>query len=82
MAARVSIAVLYNQIGDAEYDEMIRRARRDPNLSLEARKQMSTVDEQIGVLVKALREAGFHAYAVNVKDRFDDLFHALRRRSP
>lgn len=82
MASKVSVAVLYNQIGEVEYEQMIRKTRRDPNFSAEARKEMATADEQIRTLVAALTKAGFRAYAINVKDRFDNLHRALKRRPP
>jgi len=82
MGSKVSVAVLYNQIGEEEYEKMVKKARRDPDLSLSAWHGMSTVDEQIGDLVRALDEAGFRAYAVNIHDRFPDLHRALTRKKP
>lgn len=82
MADKVSIAVLFNQIGEEEYEKMIKKARRDPDFSLDLRAQITTVDEQIAVLVKALAEAGFRSYAVNINDRFDDLYRTLTANRP
>ncbi len=82
MTEKVSVAVLYNQIGEAEYEQMIRKASKDPNFSAESRREMATTDEQIGTLVSALKEAGFDAYAENVCDRSKQLLEALTRRRP
>jgi D-alanine-D-alanine ligase len=82
MAPRVSIAVLYNQIGEEEYERMLRKARRDPDLRVDADTDISTAREQIARLVTALKTAGFRAYGVNIEDRFEDLYRALTRRRP
>ncbi len=82
MASKVSVAVLYNQIGEVEYDQTIRKVRRDQKISPETRKEMATVDEQIRALADALSEAGFRTYPVNVMDRFDVLYRTLKRTSP
>lgn len=82
MAARVSIAVLYNQIGEEEYEDMIKKAKRETDLHVDIRSQISTVGEQIRALVRGLTDAGFRAYAVNVNDRFDELYRALTGNSP
>jgi D-alanine-D-alanine ligase len=82
MAARVSVAVLYNQIGEEEYERMLRKARRDPDLQVDAGGDISTAREQISRLVGALKTAGFRAYGINIQDRFEDLYKALTRRRP
>lgn len=82
MAAKVSIVVLYNQIGEEEYEDMIRKAKRETDLKVEVRDQISTVGDQLHALVRGLTEAGFKAYAVNIRDRFDELYRALTRRKP
>ncbi len=81
MVEKVSVGVLYNQIGEDDYERMLRKARRDPDLKL-GRARITTVDEQIAELVRALRTAGFRAYSVNVRDRFEALHRVLTRRRP
>lgn len=80
MAARVSVAVLYNQIGEEEYERMLRKARQDPDLN--PGSPIVTAGEQMGALVQGLKDAGFRAYGVNIRDRFGDLLQALTRRRP
>ncbi|MFN0158111.1 MAG: ATP-grasp domain-containing protein [Bacteroidota bacterium] len=82
MTDKVSVAILYSQIGEEEYEQMIKKARRDPDLSLDVRAQITTVDEQMRTLAKALAEAGFRSYAVNINDRFGDLLEALTHNPP
>lgn len=82
MAGRVSVAVLYNQIGEDEYERMIRTARRQADLLLPRHGAITTVAEQIGALAAGLQEAGFRVRAVNVRDSFPDLLRALRRDPP
>jgi D-alanine-D-alanine ligase len=82
MATRVSIAVLYNQLGEEEYERMLRKARRDPDLLVDAGPGIATTGEQFESLIRSLTEAGFHAYGVNVRDRFADLYRALSRKRP
>jgi D-alanine-D-alanine ligase len=82
MASKVSIAVLYNQIGEEDYERMLRKARKDPGLQVDGAEEISTPREQINALVKALKAAGFRARGLNVRDRFEDLYRAVVRGKP
>jgi D-alanine-D-alanine ligase len=82
MADTVSVAVLYNQVGEEEYERMLRKARREADLRLPRHAAITTVAEQIHVLVTALQQAGFRADAVNVRDSFTELTRALQRDPP
>ena len=82
MAQKVSVAVLYNQVGEDEYELMRKQAPKELDFKPEFRMDVATVEEEIMALVKGLRTAGFRAYAVNVNDRFDLLYQTLSRRSP
>ena len=82
MASRVLIAVLYNQTGEEEYEQMLRKARRDPDLQVDVSGDLSTAREQIATLVEALKAAGFRAQGINIQDRFEELYRALSRRKP
>lgn len=82
MSQKVSVAVLYNQVGVDEYELMRKQAPKELDFKPEFRMDVATVEEEIRALVKGLRRAGFRAYAVNVNDRFDLLYQTLSRRNP
>ena len=81
MANEVTVGVLYNQIGEDDYEAMIRKARQDTELTSGA-VAIRTVEEQIAVLLRDLRRAGFRSYGVNVRDSFARLSRTLGKRRP
>jgi D-alanine-D-alanine ligase len=82
MAQKVSVAVLYNQVGEDEYELMRKQSKKDLDFTPVFRMDVATVQEEIRALVKGLRTAGFRAYAVNVEDDFYALYKTLVRRKP
>lgn len=82
MSSKVSVAVLYNQVGEDEYELMRKQSPVELDFKPEFKMDVATVQEEIAALVKGLRKAGFRAYAVNVEDRFEILYQVLTRRKP
>lgn len=82
MADPVAIAVLYNQVGEEEYERMKKRVRKDPDFRPELRSSIATVDEEIATIVKALKAAGFQACAINIRDTFTELYSVLTKKRP
>jgi len=82
MSKKSSVAVLYNQVGEDEYELMRRQPPKDLDFKPEFKIDVATVDEEIKAVVKGLKMAGFRAYAVNVNDQFDTLYKTLIRRKP
>lgn len=79
---KISVAVLYNQVGVDEYEMMRRQPPKDLDFKPEFKIDVATVDEEIQSVVKGLKIAGFRAYAFNVNDQFDALYKVLNRRRP
>ena len=83
MPRKRTVAILYNHIGEDEY-EAIRQVdssglQFEPEYKLES---ITTVAEEITAMVKTLRKEGFHCYAVNIEDKFKTLLSVLQKRRP
>ena len=83
MPRKRTVAILYNHVGEDEY-EAIRQLDPSqlpfkPEYELES---IATVADEIAAMVKALRKEGFHCYAVNIKDNFKTLLTVLQKRRP
>jgi D-alanine-D-alanine ligase len=83
---RTSVAVLYNFVGEDEYETLRVRIRNgdvvSPTGDLKDLESISTVREDIDAIVAALRDEGYAARAVNIRDDFDRLFSALTSPRP
>jgi D-alanine-D-alanine ligase len=77
------ILILWNQIDDDVYEHYRRDDRRapdwDPTLEIEP---WETVEQEIELIEKALRDGGHHAYHINIRDSFQNLFDAVRADPP
>ena len=83
---RRSVAVIYNFVGEDEYETLrlkIRNGEVDsPTGDIKDLESIATVREEISAIVGSLRSAGFAARAVNIGDNFDTLFAALTSPRP
>jgi len=77
------ILILWNQIDDDVYEHYRRDNRRapdwDPTLEVEP---WETVEQEIVLIEKALLDGGHHAYHINIRDSFQNLFNAVRANPP
>ncbi len=83
---QVSVAVIHNFTGVDEYQVLRRRVRAgsvdSPTGNLKDLERITTVREDVEAIVVALREKGFNARSVNIKDDFDRLLGALTSPRP
>jgi D-alanine-D-alanine ligase len=78
-ASGASVAVLFNHVGEDEYEQL---RRVDPDtlpFTPEYDIHVATVMEEYRAVVRALRGAGFRARAVNLRDDLRVLQRLLRR---
>lgn len=77
--ARARVLILWNQLDDDVVELWRRDGRRspdwDPNLIVEP---WDTVAEEIEQIVDCVREAGYDAKAINIRDNFDTLIETVR----
>ncbi|NVB77267.1 MAG: ATP-grasp domain-containing protein [Kofleriaceae bacterium] len=77
--ARARVLILWNQLDDDVVELWRRDGRRspdwDPNLIVEP---WDTVAEEIEQIVECVREAGYDAKAVNIRDNFETLMDTVR----
>src|SRR3954466_3539521 len=77
------ILILWNQIDDDVYEHFRRDNRRapdwDPTLKVEP---WETVEQEIELIEKALRDGGHTAYHINILDNFQNLLDAVRPDQP
>lgn len=77
------ILILWNQIDDDVYEHFRRDNRRapdwDPTLKVEP---WETVEDEIELIAKALRDGGHTAYHINILDNFQNLLDAVRPDQP
>jgi len=79
---RISVAVLYNQVGEDEYEKL---KAVDPStlpFKPEYSIHVSTVEEEYTAIVKALMREGFRARGVNIREDLRKLERVLRRNPP
>jgi D-alanine-D-alanine ligase len=77
------ILILWNQLDDDVYEHYRRDGRRapdwDPTLEVEP---WETVEQEIELIEKALRDGGHHAYHINIRDNFANMLDAIRPDQP
>ncbi len=76
------IAVLYNHVGEDEYEHIRQVDPRTLDFTPEYSLNVATVREEYDAIVEALKREGFRAKAYNVEDRLEALEHVLRRERP
>jgi D-alanine-D-alanine ligase len=76
------ILLLWNQVDDDVYEHYRRDNRRtpdwDPTLDVEP---WETVEEEIELIVKVLRDGGHDAFHINIRDDFQTLLAAVRNEA-
>jgi D-alanine-D-alanine ligase len=79
---KLSVAVLYNHVGEDEYEKM--REVDPATLSFEPEYDVhvATVEEEYQAIIKALRREGFAARGVNIREDIRRLERVLRPRPP
>ncbi len=77
--SRARVLILWNQLDDDVVELWRRDGRRspewDPNLIVEP---WDTVAEEIEQIVECVREAGYDAKAINIRDDFDNLVETVK----
>ncbi|MDH4197202.1 MAG: ATP-grasp domain-containing protein, partial [Candidatus Aminicenantes bacterium] len=83
---RTKVAVLYNQLGEDQYEALRQKVKEgevvSPTGDIKDLEGIATVREEIGAIVKALKGEGFDARAVNIEDDFGRLLVALNSPRP
>ena len=83
MSRKRTVAILYNHVGEDEYEQLRQVESSElqfkPEYELES---IATVADEIAAMVKALRKERFHCYAVNIEDNFKTLLSVLQKRRP
>lgn len=79
---RVSVLVLYNRVGDDEYENLRHVDPATLGFEPEYPLDVATEAEEYAAIVKTLRREGFKASALNLKDDIAKLEALLRRRPP
>ncbi len=77
-----TVVVLYNQVGEDEYEKMKDVDPTTLDFEPEYSLQVSTVDEEYKAIGKALRKEGFRVKTVNVAENLKKLTNLLRNRPP
>ncbi len=82
----VSVAVLYNVVGEDEYETLRKQVENgevvSPTGDIKSLENVATLSEEIEAIVAGLREKGFEAKAINIEDSFDRLFKSLTSPRP
>lgn len=77
------VLILWNQIDDDVYEHFRRDGRRapdwDPTFEIEP---WETVEQEIELIERVLRDGGHDAYHINIRDNFENLLAAVRRDPP
>jgi D-alanine-D-alanine ligase len=79
---RGSVLVLYNHVGEDEYEKLKEVDPATIPFKLEYPVHVSTMREEYEAVVKALKAEGFAARAVNVGENLGKLERLLRRNPP
>ncbi|MDH4070713.1 MAG: ATP-grasp domain-containing protein [Ignavibacteria bacterium] len=79
---RASVVVLYNHVGDDEYEKMKEVDPSTLDFKPEYDIHVSTVEEEYKAVVKALRKENFRARAYNLKEDIRRLHRLLSRNPP
>jgi D-alanine-D-alanine ligase len=81
--SRGRVLILWNQLDDDVVELWRRDGRKapdwDPNLLVEP---WDTVAEEIDQIVESVREGGYDAKAINIRDNFDNLLETLHAEKP
>jgi D-alanine-D-alanine ligase len=81
--SRGRVLILWNQLDDDVVELWRRDGRKspdwDPSLEIEP---WDTVAEEIEQIVECVREGGYEAKSVNIRDNFDTLHEAVRNEQP
>lgn len=80
--ARPSVLVLYNFVGEDEYEHLKTFDPESLDFEPEYDINVSTVTEEYHAVAKALRREGFNAHAFNVQDNLAQLERRLKRNRP
>jgi D-alanine-D-alanine ligase len=82
----VSIVLLYNFIGEDEYETLRKKVANgevvSPTGDIKSLEKVATVREEIQAIVDGLRGKGYDAQAINIEDNFDRLFESLTSPRP
>ena len=81
-ALHISVLVLYNQVGEDEYERLREVDPATIPFKLEYPVHVSTMREEYDAIVKGLVQEGFDALAVNLQDNLGKLERLLRRSPP
>jgi D-alanine-D-alanine ligase len=79
---RIFVLVLYNHLGEDEYEKLKQVDESQLDFEPEYPIQVATVREEYAALVRALRQEGFMAGALNLEDDISKLEALIRRRPP
>ena len=81
--SRGRVLILWNQLDDDVVEMWRRDGRRapdwDPNLLVEP---WDTVAEEIDQILDCVKQAGYDATAINIRDNFDTLLDVIRTERP
>lgn len=82
----VSVAVLYNFVGEDDYEVLRRKVRNgevtSPTGEMKSLESIATVREEIDAIASGLAANGYEARAVNIQDDFGRLLGALTSPRP
>jgi len=79
---KISVAVLYNHVGEDEYEKLRTVDPSTLDFKPEYNIHVSTIQEEYDAIVRALRTEGFRARAVNIREDLKKLESVLRRNPP
>ncbi len=83
---RTSVVVLYNFIGEDEYEILREKVQNgevvSPTGDIKNLENVATVREEIDAIVEGLQEKGYDALAVNIEDDFERLLESLTSPRP
>jgi len=81
-AAQTSVLVLYNHVGEDEYEKLKQVDPKTLGFVPKYPIDVATTAEEYRAIVKGLRQEGFRARAVNVREDLQRLERLLRRNPP
>jgi D-alanine-D-alanine ligase len=79
---RISVAVLYNHVGEDEYEKLKTVDPATLPFTPEYSIHVSTIEEEYAAIVKALGREGFRARGVNIREDLRNLERVLKRQPP
>jgi D-alanine-D-alanine ligase len=82
MEPRHSVVVLYNQVGEDEYEKIRTIDPSTLDFKPEYDIHVSTIQEEYDAIVEALRKEGFRARAANIEEDLTKLERLLKRSKP